>query len=69
MAIACSCHGLRDGDVVDAIHDGAGTVEDVIAACHAGGNCGGCVPTIELLLRAEGALEAALGPIGSVTAA
>ncbi len=69
MAIACSCHGLRDGDVVEAIHDGAASVEDVIESCHAGASCGTCVPTIAMLLAAEGALDATLGPVGSAPAA
>lgn len=69
MALACSCHGVRDGDVQQAITDGASTVEAVMRACHAGTNCGGCVPTIEWLLTAEVALDAALGPMGSCTAA
>ena len=69
MAIACSCHGLRDGEVVEAIRDGAGSVEDVIESCHAGSSCGGCVPTIARLLAAEQALEHALGPVGSASAA
>ena len=69
MAIACSCHGVRDADVQEAIHDGASSVSDVMEACHAGANCGGCVPTIEWLLAAESALDAALGPVHSYTAA
>jgi NAD(P)H-nitrite reductase large subunit len=69
MAIACSCHGLRDGDVVEAIHDGASSVEDVIDSCHAGASCGTCVPTIAMLLAAEGALDAALGGAEQASAA
>jgi nitrite reductase (NADH) large subunit len=69
VAIACSCFGLRDGDVVSSIRDGASTVEDVIQDCHAGSSCGGCVPTIAKLLAAEQALESALGPVSSFSAA
>lgn len=53
MAIACSCHSIRDHDLRSAIQAGAGTVDDVMAACGAGSDCGGCLPTIEALLDAE----------------
>jgi len=69
MAIACSCHGVRDHAVLDAIRDGATSVDHVMDACGAGTNCGGCVPTIEMLLAAEGALDAAFGPVGSMSTA
>lgn len=58
MAIACSCHGLRDAELTDVIRDGACSVDDVMDACDAGGNCGSCVSTIEMLLAVEGALGA-----------
>ncbi|HPU38661.1 MAG TPA: (2Fe-2S)-binding protein [Microthrixaceae bacterium] len=59
MAIACSCNGLRDAEVVDVIRDGACSVDAVMDTCKAGGNCGSCISTIEMLLRLEGALDAA----------
>ncbi len=59
MAIACSCHGLRDAEVLDVIREGACSVGDVMDQCDAGGNCGSCVSTIEMLLAVEGALDAA----------
>lgn len=61
MAIACSCHGIRDHAIRGAIAAGAESVDEVTDATMAGGNCGGCVPTIEMLLAAERALDAALG--------
>ena len=67
MAIACSCHVVRDADVRSAIRDGARSVEDVMDTCAAGTNCGGCVPTIRMLLAAELALEGSAA--GSMTAA
>jgi NAD(P)H-nitrite reductase large subunit len=54
MAIACSCHGVRDGAVVEAIDDGASSVEEIIDRCAAGGTCGGCHPTLERLLQELG---------------
>ncbi len=59
MAIACSCNGLRDAEVVDVIRDGACSVDDVMDTCQAGGNCGSCISTIEMLLRVAGVLDAA----------
>ena len=41
------------------IREGAGSVDDVMDRCQAGGNCGSCVSTIEMLLAVEGALDAA----------
>jgi bacterioferritin-associated ferredoxin len=69
MAIACSCHGIRDHDLRAAIHDGAGSVDDVMEACGAGTDCGGCLPTIEALLALEGAPERASGSVRSMSAA
>ncbi|MFZ4519576.1 MAG: (2Fe-2S)-binding protein [Microthrixaceae bacterium] len=60
MAIACSCHGVRDRTVEDAIAAGARSVDHVMDLCGAGTNCGGCVPTIESLLEAAGACESAV---------
>lgn len=60
MAIACSCYGLRDAEIVDVIRDGACSVDDVTAACNAGGACGCCQSTIEALLTIERAPTAAV---------
>lgn len=54
MAIACSCHGVRDGAVVEAIDAGASTVEELGRRCLAGLSCGGCHPTLEQLLADHG---------------
>ncbi len=58
MAIACSCHGLRDAEVTEVIREGACSVDDVMQSCEAGTNCGSCVSTIEMLLSLEGVLDA-----------
>jgi len=60
MAIACSCHGVRDRTVEDAITAGDRSVEQVMGLCGAGTNCGGCVPTIEALLDAAGVADTAV---------
>ncbi len=58
MAMACSCHGIRDGEIVDVIRNGACSVDEVTDVCRAGGSCGSCVGTIDLLLTLERALDA-----------
>lgn len=60
MAIACSCHGLRDSEIIEVIRDGACSVDDVTEACGAGGACGSCRPTIEVLVSIEGPVVAAV---------
>jgi NAD(P)H-nitrite reductase large subunit len=50
MAIACSCHGVRDAAVADAIDAGAASIDDIGEHCRAGSTCGGCHPTLEALL-------------------
>ena len=46
----CSCRGVTDRVVRDAVADGAASVDDVALRCGAGGACGGCWPTLERLL-------------------
>ncbi len=46
----CSCRGVTDREVAQAIVDGADSVGEIARACGAGSNCGGCWPTLELLL-------------------
>jgi bacterioferritin-associated ferredoxin len=40
--IVCLCRGVRDAVVGAVIAEGAETVADIIAACDAGADCGGC---------------------------
>jgi bacterioferritin-associated ferredoxin len=44
--MVCLCHGVSERKVERAIAHGAGTVDDVGAACRAGTNCGVCRETI-----------------------
>jgi bacterioferritin len=46
----CFCSTVTDRAVIDAIDDGATTVEGVAGRCLAGSRCGGCRVTIEHLL-------------------
>ncbi len=48
--VICHCRAVSDGLVRAAVADGAGDVETVIRRCGAGSVCGGCRPTIALLL-------------------
>lgn len=50
----CSCRGVSDRTVSQAIDEGAGDVGAVAARCGAGGRCGGCIPLIEELLAEAG---------------
>lgn len=62
MAIACSCHAVRDHVVAEAIVEGgAESVEQIGDHCSAGSTCGGCHPTLERLLDELG--------LGAVSAA
>ncbi len=55
--ILCHC-GVVGHEAVDhAVESGARTLDDVLAACGAGRDCGGCVPAIRQ--RAEAALREA----------
>lgn len=51
--IVCQCKGVTDADIRKAVREGAVTVEQIGLACRAGTDCGGCKPTIELILQAE----------------
>ncbi len=52
--IVCHCTATNDTTVRDAIASGAGQVDDVVDACGAGSDCGGCHRTIERLLAQFG---------------
>ena len=49
--MVCLCNAVAERQVRAAIDHGASDVDQVIAACGAGGNCTGCHPTIERLLE------------------
>jgi bacterioferritin-associated ferredoxin len=60
--IVCVCRAVSDRTVRAAISAGAGTVEQVGAACRAGTCCGSCRPQIAaLLVEARAAAAAAEG--------
>jgi bacterioferritin-associated ferredoxin len=49
--LLCHCRAVSDRVIDCAISCGARTVDDVAAACGAGGACGGCRPGIQDLLE------------------
>lgn len=48
--IICPCTGITARDIMDAVNNGASTVEDIEAATSAGTVCGACIQDIETLL-------------------
>jgi bacterioferritin-associated ferredoxin len=50
----CSCRGVTDRSIRNAINSGADTVEEIGRACGAGTRCGGCWPVIDELLDRVG---------------
>jgi bacterioferritin-associated ferredoxin len=57
--IVCHCRRVSDRHIRQAVRQGACTLGDVVRACHAGANCGGCAPAIDAILRSERGPEAA----------
>ncbi|KAI0933046.1 hypothetical protein AcW1_000017 [Taiwanofungus camphoratus] len=49
----CSCHNVTKGQVVQCIKDGVETLTDVKSRTKAGSGCGGCVPFLTNLFKAE----------------
>jgi bacterioferritin-associated ferredoxin len=50
--LVCHCRAVNDRQIEAAALCGAASVRAVVAACGAGGVCGGCRPVIEEILRA-----------------
>ncbi len=51
--LVCHCHRICDRTIRASIREGARSIDDVGAACHAGTGCGGCRPAIAGLLREQ----------------
>lgn len=49
----CSCHNVSKGDVIRCVREGTQSVNDVKAKTKAGAGCGGCVPFLTNLFKAE----------------
>lgn len=46
----CHCRAVTDRRIVEEIHAGATSLDEVGLGCGAGTQCGGCHPTIEAIL-------------------
>ncbi len=49
----CSCNGVSKGRICEAVGAGATSIGALKAACKAGTTCGGCVPLVTQVLKAE----------------
>jgi nitrite reductase (NADH) large subunit len=49
----CSCNGVSKSAICAAVHDGAETIDALKRCTRAGTGCGGCVPLVTDLLKAE----------------
>ena len=49
--IICACMGTTVRDIMDAVENGAKTLEEVQAATQAGTVCGACLPELEALIE------------------
>lgn len=48
--LVCHCRAVNDRQIEAAALCGAATVREIVAACGAGGVCGGCRPAIAEIL-------------------
>jgi bacterioferritin-associated ferredoxin len=53
LVIACVCRAISHRKILTVIENGASTVEEVVARCGAGSDCGACEPLINSLLNAQ----------------
>lgn len=51
--IVCSCNQIGEGNLRDAIHAGADTLETLCSQTRAGTGCGSCRPELQILLERE----------------
>ena len=67
---ACICRGVRESEIVGAIHGGAGTVAEVGAVCDAGTDCGACHSSIAALIDEHSVIRACvrLGQVAEMRA-
>jgi bacterioferritin-associated ferredoxin len=57
----CLCRAVSETTIVDAIRDGANTVDAVGRACEAGTQCGKCRTTVEFMILREQELVSLAG--------
>ncbi|NEX59575.1 nitrite reductase large subunit NirB [Noviherbaspirillum galbum] len=49
----CSCNNVSKGQICDAVANGAATIADLKSCTKAGTACGGCVPLVTQVMKAE----------------
>jgi len=49
----CSCNNVSKGDICAAVRDGAATIGALKSCTKAGSTCGGCVPLVTQVMKAE----------------
>jgi bacterioferritin-associated ferredoxin len=67
--IVCHCRAVSDRAIREVVRGGASTCREVARACHAGGICGGCRPTIAALIDEERACASGIAPATGLAAA
>jgi len=66
--LVCHCKKLSDRDLREIVRAGACSRGQVTRRCGAGGECGGCLPAIEVILAQELPPERALSALEHVAA-
>ena len=49
----CSCNNVSKGQICAAVEGGATTIAEIKACTRAGATCGGCVPLVTQVMKAE----------------
>ncbi len=62
--IICNCFGVSEAEIINAIKNGAKTLDEIKEINYAGGGCARCVPNIKMLLdKYSSKKETALNPV------
>jgi bacterioferritin-associated ferredoxin len=67
IVIVCHCRVVTDGDITDALQDGARTVSEVCRRTGAGQNCGSCIFSVKQIVCQHG--NPILSPVAEVSRA
>ena len=60
--IVCHCRAITDRAIRAAVHDGFDSAQSVAEQTGAGTCCGGCLPGVDAIVRAELGESASSGP-------
>ena len=61
--IICNCFGVSEAEIIEAIKNGAKTLDEIKEINYAGGGCTRCVPNIKMLLDKYTKKETNLNPV------